>query len=1148
MRKVSLAIALAALLVGLGARPAPAVEAVALGVSGLTAQLGGLAGTSAAQELERKEIKLRFATFDPLAEGPPPIPDPLGAPADSDVYLVQFALQPRDEHKARISELGAGIFFYVPDHAYVVRMSEEVREAVENLPFVRWVGPYHPAYKLEEELVERLSAPPVPGVAQLTSPRYSIMVLARGADTQQLVAEEIKRLGGTVDLTTEQGFRLEASLDDGQLLEVARLGEILFVDRWTAPEDDMNIVRQISGADFLESVEGYTGQGVRGEVMDNRLRTTHQDFQATPPIIHAGNNQPTGTCGGDGHGTCAYGVVFGDGSGNATARGLLPDGQGIYTDRSFVADRYAHTAELVDPTDQFRAVFQTNSWGGGLTTQYTTVSAEMDDILFINDILITQSQSNNGTQNSRPQAWAKNIVSVGGIVHQNTLTRADDVWGGQASIGPAADGRIKPDLSHFYDATFTTSSTGDAAYTNFGGTSGATPITAGHFGLMFQMWADGVFSGGPGAGGDVFDSRPHMTTAKALMINAAFQYGFSGAAADLTRIHQGWGMADLENLYELARQHQWQLPLLIDESAVIGPGDTHSYSLDVGADDCFLKATMTYADPMGNPAATQDRINDLSLRLISPGGTTYWGNNGLLTGTLSTAGGTSNTLDTVENVILADAEVGTWTIEVLGDEIVEDAHPETGATDADYALVVTKCAELDAEVVSLAVLNPPAEILVNENVPITVQAVVRNNGPAGPSPAAFEVTFDATAPADCTIVGPAQAVVPVTLDIGQSLPIQAGFVIRCAEPSFHTFEFEARIAPVDPDVRDTNPSNDVGTTELVVGVVKQVFKSVTAIGFDLPHMRAVIAPVEQGEPMVGMGPLAAPWAAAGDRPLPWARTANPLPAVPQCPGAAGQIPQPAHGNWTNPRVPITLVVPDPGVPVSIAVDDLDCSSDEVNINKTVRLTVVSGGCTFGGAATTSQLRVESEHTGWNIQSTPVIFAGALTLADTGCTIRVEVIKEPKDIHFELVGEPTGSIDVVLVAAKRGRMSGGGSVFDAAGVRYTHGFQVRCQGGGPNNLQIGWGSGNSFHLESLTAVVCFDDPNLSEGKPTAGFDTLLANGLGRRNGVSNTPVWFHFTDDGEPGKGVDLAEFMIGAAPVVSGPLDSGNHQAHRVRP
>ena len=35
---------------------------------------------------------------------------------------------------------------------------------------------------------------------------------------------------------------------------------------------------------------------------------------------------------------------------------------------------------------------------------------------------------------------------MGGVRHYNTLSDADDCWCGGASIGPAADGRIKPDL------------------------------------------------------------------------------------------------------------------------------------------------------------------------------------------------------------------------------------------------------------------------------------------------------------------------------------------------------------------------------------------------------------------------------------------------------------------------------------------------------------------------------------------------------------------------------------------------------------------------------------------------------------------------------------------------------------------------------
>jgi fibronectin type 3 domain-containing protein len=341
----------------------------------------------------------------------------------------------------------------------------------------------------------------------------------------------------------------------------------------------------------------------------------------------------------------------------------------------------------VNPAGTFRGVFQTNSWGSSQTTSYTSASAEMDEIIFDLDVIITQSQSNTGERESRPQAWAKNIVAVGGVRHYDTLSRSDDVWNQSASIGPASDGRVKPDVWHFYDYTRAAYYTGDTNYYNFGGTSGATPITAGHLGLIFQMWADGVFEGSPGLGRDVFNSKPHFTTAKALLIHSAYQYPFSGTSHDKTRMHQGWGMPDVKNLYDMAEAHNWNFPVLIDESAVIAALETHTYNVEVDGTKPF-KATLVYADPPCVPGASPHRINDLSLKVTGPDGT-FWGNNGLNIGVWSASGGSSNTIDTVENVFIETPTAGTWTVEILADLVVEDSHVETPAMDADYALVVS---------------------------------------------------------------------------------------------------------------------------------------------------------------------------------------------------------------------------------------------------------------------------------------------------------------------------------------------------------------------------------------------------------------------------------------------------------------------------
>ncbi|MEO7539051.1 MAG: S8 family serine peptidase [Pyrinomonadaceae bacterium] len=639
-------------------------------------------GISRVTEADHR-VMLRYSEFDPLVSIPV-LPSSLasrnGQAGGERTYIVQFITQPIDEYHRGLSEAGARELIYLPNYSYLVSMDDKAYVAVSALPFVRWIGRYEPAYKLEETLVERLSATPT----DLAAARYNVMAIERGADAQNDIGSMIERVGGTVDKIIPEGFRMEATLTGEQLLELAQHEKVMFIDRWSAPENDMDVVRNVGGANFIDTVEGFRGQGVRAEVMDNGLRQTHSDFQTGgPAIIHNSLNTTESSP----HGTSTYGINFGRGTVNGAGKGMMPEATGIFADYDFLSNRYTHTAELRQ--DPYKAVYQSNSWGSSLTTAYTTISAEMDDILFINDFTLLNSQSNNGNQSSRPQAWAKNVVSIGGIRHFNTASFTDDRWQSGASVGPAADGRIKPDLAHFYDSIFTTTNSSDSGYTTgFGGTSAATPITAGHFGIFFQMWHARAF-GNPIGGATVFDSRPHMSTAKAVMINTATQWDMTIAGTDVTRVRQGFGRADLTNLYRLKNGI-----FIKDETDVLTNLQTKTYQLAVSAESLRvpLKITMVYTDPMGSPGATRTRLNDLTLKVTAPDGTIYWGNVGLGIGggMWSTPGGSANIVDTVENVFIERPMAGVWTIEVMASELVVDARVETpGVIDADYALVVS---------------------------------------------------------------------------------------------------------------------------------------------------------------------------------------------------------------------------------------------------------------------------------------------------------------------------------------------------------------------------------------------------------------------------------------------------------------------------
>jgi len=621
------------------------------------------------------ELGLRYEYFDPL-DSIPTVETRLAAGVDTDLYIVQFYTQPLEEFKNEITNLGGTVYQYIAQFAYLVEMSESVKEMVESVPYVRWVGPYHPAYRLEEFMLENIKK------AEEIYPeqRYNIQVHTVGK--KDILAEKISNIGGIVNTANGGKVLVQATLTPEQLFLVARMNEVNFIDRWSDYEPDMDIGREIGGANYIETVAGYTGEGVRGENFDTGFNLNHVDFQNNPLIVHGPS------CGSDSHGTACAGILWGDGTGNSDARGLLPDGQGIVADYNIIGlegqSRYDHSGELVE--DPYYAVFQTASVGSGRTTEYSTISADTDSALFDFDVVHCQSQSNAGDQMSRPQAWAKNIISGGAAYHYDTLDKSDDCWCNGASTGPASDGRIKPTFCFFYDDILTVGYPGDDDYTTgFGGTSGATPMTAGHVGLFFQMWSDGIFGNEVDPEGTVFDNKAHMTTAKAVLINTADQYSFEGTSHDKTRMHQGWGMPNLKNLYDTKDNIY-----IIDETDVLEEFEIGEHVVSVEEDTPALKVTMTYADPPGNPSVqSQHRINDLTLKVISPSEIVYWGNHGLEESTWSSSGGSADDKNTVECVFIENPEAGSWIIQIHADEIIEDSHTETQELDADYSLVVS---------------------------------------------------------------------------------------------------------------------------------------------------------------------------------------------------------------------------------------------------------------------------------------------------------------------------------------------------------------------------------------------------------------------------------------------------------------------------
>ena len=100
-------------------------------------------------------IRLQYATFDPL-QSVPTVPTNLSAARTTTdapaLYIVQFNDAIHPEWKTALENIGADIEAYLPDNAFLVRLTPAAAADTAQLNGVRWVGDFQPAYKLSPRL------------------------------------------------------------------------------------------------------------------------------------------------------------------------------------------------------------------------------------------------------------------------------------------------------------------------------------------------------------------------------------------------------------------------------------------------------------------------------------------------------------------------------------------------------------------------------------------------------------------------------------------------------------------------------------------------------------------------------------------------------------------------------------------------------------------------------------------------------------------------------------------------------------------------------------------------------------------------------------------------------------------------------------
>jgi len=144
----------------------------------------------------------------------------------------------------------------------------------------------------------------------------------------------------------------------------------------------------------------------------------------------------------------------------------------------------------------------------------------------------------------------------------------------------------------------------------------------------------------------------------------------------------------------------------------------------------------------------------------------------------------------------------------------------------------------DIRKVSMTATAP--NLTAGQEGPLTVHAVVLNNGPASVVEALDSLV--AAAPEDCTVDPPAYLDQLLVLPASVNVTLDFDFDISCNSPSSHDFVFTDTLTISSPDIPDPIPGNNVATLQITIPVSAEADLKLASVSLDLPDSAATGTP------------------------------------------------------------------------------------------------------------------------------------------------------------------------------------------------------------------------------------------------------------------------------------------------------------------
>ena len=511
-------------------------------------------------------------------------------------YFISFNVMPTIEKRNQITNLGVKFLEYIPNNTYVVNLDKDCKLSDLVNYGVIALSPIEGKHKLDPKIQNNN----YPQWA-IKDGQLSITVLLYKDVNTSVTQEIFKSKGYKINDISLINNRITMTIKPSDLGTIANMSSIWYIEPIDPPSEKENkTARTLHRSNTINtkysSGRHYNGEGINIMMQDDGIIGPHIDYQGRIDQSSFGGSSNILS---DTHGDHVAGTIMGSGNLDPIAAGMA-NAAFLYV---YDSSNNNYSTAFPDLYLNNDVVITSKSYSNGCNAGYTSLSQELDQQINLYPALIhVFSAGNSGTDDCGYGAgnnWGnvtgghkqgKNVIAVANLNSTSGLANS-------SSRGPAADGRIKPDIGAKGSNVNSTVPTND--YDSYTGTSMSCPGIAGIMGQLYQGYKElnlGI--------------NPNSALMKNVLLNSADDLGNPGPD-----FKHGWGEVNAFQAIKIIENNQY-----INSSISQGGNNTHD--IIVPSDVIQLNIMVYWHDIEGSVNAFSALVNDIDINITNSNGIT----------------------------------------------------------------------------------------------------------------------------------------------------------------------------------------------------------------------------------------------------------------------------------------------------------------------------------------------------------------------------------------------------------------------------------------------------------------------------------------------------------------------------------------------